>query len=267
MKSTNRDRERSRYKRMKSVFLRQIVRWGGVAFFGIFIVWVFYGIILRADLFRVAQFKVSGNFHVRSQELKSIFAPVLQSNLLTLDLDPLMRQVLDHPWVQEVSIRKVLPDTLWVHIQERTPAAVMENRGQFHWVDGAGVILGPAIPRDSASKPLPHITGITLDGLLRHDPEQLRRLQTGLALITLIQSPRDPGAASAGLGEPLMLDMSHGQRDPRLYLQGYTVRFGEGSYEEKWKSFMAIQPDLRSRELAPEEIDLRFTDQVIVKTF
>jgi cell division protein FtsQ len=252
---------------MKSVFSRQIVRWGGVTFLGIFIVWVSCGIISRADLFRLAQFKVSGNFHVRSQELKSIFTPVLQSNLLTLDLDPLIRQVLDHPWVQEVSIRKVLPDTLWVHIQERTPAAVMENRGRLHWVDGAGVILGPAVPRVGVSEPLPHISGITLDGLLRHDPEQLRRLQTGLDLIALIQNHRDPGTFTAGLGEPLMLDMSHGQRDPRLYLQGYTVRFGEGSYEEKWKSFMAIQTDLRSRELAPEEIDLRFTDQVIVKTF
>jgi cell division protein FtsQ len=238
-----------------------------VALGGIFIAWVFYGIVLTADVFRLAQFKVSGNVHVRSQELKPIFRPLLHSNLLTLDLDPFIHQVRDHPWVKEVHIRKILPDTLWVQIQERTPVAVLESKGQLHWIDGAGVVLGPAIPKDNASKPLPHITGIALDSLLRHDPEQLRRLQTGLALMTLIQNPQDPDASHVSLGEPLILDMSHGQRDPRLYLEGYTVRFGEGAYEAKWKSFTAIQPDLRSRELAPEEIDLRFTDQVIVKTF
>ena len=267
MKTTNKDMVFSRYRGVRSILLRQILRWGGVTLGGIFIVWVFCGIILRADFFRLAQFKVSGSFHVRSQELKSIFAPVLQSNLLILDLDPLMRQVLDHPWVQEVSIRKVLPDTLLVHIQERTPAAVVESRGEFHWVDGAGVVLGPAMSKDGEYKPLPHITGIVLDGLLRRDPEQLDRLQTGLALVELIQNHQGSGASSTDLEGPLVLDMSRGHRDPRLYLEGYTVRFGEGAYEEKWKSFMAIQQDLRSRELAPEEIDLRFTDQVIVKTF
>ncbi len=257
----------SRYKRVRSLLLRQILRWGSVILGGIFIIWVFYEIILSADLFKLTQFKVSGNFHVRSQELKSIFAPMLQRNLLTLDLDPLMRRVRDHPWVQEVSIKKVLPDTLWVHIQERTPAAVVESKGRFHWVDRAGVVLGPAVLKNGGSKPLPHINGVILAGLLRRDPEQVGRLQTGLALIALIQSHQSSDAFGMDIGEPLVLDMSRGQRDPKLYWEGYTVRFGEGAYEEKWKSFMAIQSDLRSRELAPEEIDLRFTDQVIVKTF
>jgi cell division protein FtsQ len=257
----------SRYKRVRSILWGQLLRWGGISLFSIFIIWVFYGMIVGGDVFRVTQFKMSGNFHVRSQELKSIFVPVLQRNLLTLDLDPLMRRVLDHPWVQEASIRKVLPDTLWVHIQERTPAAVVEGRGQSHWVDETGAVLGPAMLKSGASKPLPHITGIILEGLLRRDPEQLGRLQTGLGLIALIQSPPDTGVSAMEVGVPLVLDMSRGQSDPRLHLEGYAVRFGEGAYEEKWKIFMAIQSDLRSRELAPEEIDLRFTDQVIVKTF
>jgi len=254
-------------RRVRSILLRQMLRWGGVTLGGILIAWMAYEIILKTDFFRLTQFKVSGNDHVRSQELKAIFAPVLQRNLLTLDLEPLMRQVQDHPWVQEVDIRKVLPDTLWVYIQERTPVAVVESSGGFHWVDSEGVVLGSALPKAGESRSFPHITGITLDGLLRRDPGQISRLQAGLVLTELIQNHQESGSASADLEGPLVLDMSRGQRDPKLYLEGYTVRFGEGAYEEKWKSFLAIQEDLRSRDLAPEEIDLRFLDQVIVKTF
>ena len=230
-------------------------------------IWLGYGMILQPDFFRLRHIEVSETFHIRSQEIRAILEPVLQRNLLTLDLSQPIHEILDNPWVQEVRIRKVLPDMLRVHVQERIPAAVVESKEGLHWVDATGVVLGSAQDRSGLFS---RIRGIPLEGLVRHDIDHLRRLQTGLALIGLIQDLRGSGLASSGamgLEEPIVVDLSHGSRDPRLYLQGYTLRLGEGAYEEKWKSFLAIQSDLRARGLAPEEIDLRFTDQVIVKTF
>ena len=100
--------------------------------------------------------------------------------------------------------------------------------------------------------------------------DHLRRFQTGLALIGSVQDLGGSGLegpSAMDLEEPVVVDLSNGSRDTRLYLQGYMLRLGEGAYGEKWKSFLAIQRDLKARGLAPEEIDLRFTDQVIVKTF
>ena len=258
---------RKNHGRLKSVFFRRILRLiiGGVA--GVLPLWLGYGMILQPDLFRLRHIEVSETFHIRSQKIRAIFEPVLQHNLLTLDLLPFIQEVSDNPWVQEVRIRKVLPDTLMVHVQERTPAAVVESQKGLHWVDPTGVVLGSAQDRSGL---FPRIRGIPLDGLVRQDIDPLRRLQTGLALIGLVQDLHGIGVASTSttaLQEPIVVDLSHGSRDPRLYLQGYRLRIGDGAYEEKWRSFLAIQSDLKARGLAHEEIDLRFVDQVIVKTF
>ena len=205
--------------------------------------------------------------HIRSEKIRAIFEPVLLGNLLTVDLSPFIHEISDDSWVQEVRIRKVLPDTLLVHVQERAPAAIVESKEGLYWVDATGVVLGSAQDRSGL---FPRIRGIPLEGLVRHDIDPLSRLQTGLALTGLVEAMSGSGLArSSGMGleEPIVADLSHGSRDPRLYLQGYVLRLGEGAYPEKLKSFLAIQSDLKARGLAPEEIDLRFTDQVIVKTF
>jgi cell division septal protein FtsQ len=257
-----------RHRRITAIGFRTLWRWGGSVCGGLAVLWIGHGMILKTDRFELIQFKVSGTFHIRSQGIRAIFEPALHRSLLTLDLEPFMQELLDHPWVRDVRIKKVLPDTLWIHIQERVPVAVVESRGEFHWVDAEGVVLGSSNPaKDSRSKPLPHIRGVNLYGLMRRDPDPLNRLRAGVTLIELIKSHPVSHSTGLGLEDSLVLDLSHGEKDPRLYLEGYTLRFGEGAYEEKWKSFLAVYEDLRDRDLAPEEIDLRFMDQVIVKTF
>jgi len=259
---------RRRRRRIRATVFRTLWRWGGAVLSGMAMLWLGYAMILKTDRFQLTQFKVSETFHIRPQEIRTIFEPALHHSLLTLDLEPFMREVLDHPWVREVRIKRVLPDTLSIHIQERDPVAVVESQRDLHWVDAEGVILGPANPsKDTRTKSLTHITGITLHGLMRRDPGHLNRLRAGLTLIELIKNQPVSHSASPGFENSLVLDLSHGEKDLRLVLEGYTLRFGEGAYEEKWKSFLAVYEDLRARDLAPEEIDLRFTDQVIVKTF
>jgi cell division protein FtsQ len=250
------------------VFSRILWCWG-ITLLGVVAgIWIGYVMLLKTEAFQLTQIKISGAVHIRPQEIRTIFEPVLRHDLLTMDLDPFIREVLDRPWVREVRIRKVLPDTLLIDVQERTPAVAVESRRESHWVDAEGVVLSSvSSSRDTRFHLLPHITGISLSGLIRRDPDQLNRLHAGLTVIELIKSQPASVLASLGLEDSFLLDLSHGEKDPRLYLHGYPLRFGEGAYKEKWKSFLVIYEDLKVRGLAPEEIDLRFTDQVVVKTF
>ncbi len=169
---------------MRFILIRYLLRWGSGLVMGLFLIWTGYEVILMGDLFRLYHLKVSGNQQVRAQDIEVLFRPVLQRNLLTLDLDPWLNQVLDHPWVQGVRIRKVLPHTLLVHLQERTPVAVVESREGLYWVDASGVVLGAL---QEGSESLPRITGVHLERLVRRDPTHLNRLQIGLALIETVQ--------------------------------------------------------------------------------
>jgi cell division septal protein FtsQ len=50
--------------------------------------------------------------------------PLLGSNLLLLSLDDASQRLADHPWLAEARLRKQLPGTLVVEIEERQPVAV-----------------------------------------------------------------------------------------------------------------------------------------------
>ena len=63
------------------------------------------------------------------------------ADLLLVDLDRFRAALLDSPWVADVSLRRVLPSTVDVHIVEREPIAIARLGQQLYLVDDAGVIM------------------------------------------------------------------------------------------------------------------------------
>ncbi len=252
--------ERKRHQRIRAHVLHQALRWGS-AVVGIIILASFgTAALIDARVFRVEHLKISATEHVKPYQIRSVFERARGSHLLSLDPSPMIREMMDLAWVGEVRVRKLFPDTLMIQVTERVPAAVVENGRDLHWVDASGVILGSARGNDEA---LPRMKGVSVSGLLRRDTEQIHRLRSGLSLLELIAEGDDRWREE----DPVVLDLSGGHSDPKLYLDGYRIRFGEGGFHRKWKSFLMVQEDLRARGLAPEEVDLRFSDQVVVKTF
>ena len=86
-------------------------------------------------------------------------------NLAGLDLDRVAADATRDPWVRNASVKRVLPDTLRVSVEERTPAALAVVNGLVHVVDGTGFVMGPAGP--GLAFDLPVLTGF--DGLRGDD--------------------------------------------------------------------------------------------------
>lgn len=219
-----------------------------------------YYLILTQESFQVREILVMPTRHVEIDEIRSILTRAIGQNLLLLDLRPYVDEITARPWVADVRIRKKLHGLLVVQVLERTPLAVVRSGKDRYLVDGAGVIASAlaGYPED-----LPRIEGIDLHGLLRKDSVQLERLAYGVELIQLVER-HAKGRPRQG---PLVLDLRRGERDPRIHLDGYVLRIGYGGFEEKWARFLSIYHDLETKGLASEEIDLRFNNQVIVKTF
>ena len=51
-----------------------------------------------------------------------------------------------------------------------------------------------------------------------------------------------------------------------LHLKGYRIKLGRGGYQEKLQRFYNIVKNLQDRDIPYKEVDLRFENQVIVKT-
>ncbi len=96
-------------------------------------------------------------------------------NLFALELAPIERRLLDHPWIHGVTISKRFPGTLSVNIELREPKAIVQRHGgELAYLDQYGSVfvkVDPAHVRD-----LPMISNVPLD-IRKAGPYLARSLQ------------------------------------------------------------------------------------------
>ena len=93
--------------------------------------------------FRVEQIEVTG---LKRMDRMSVYAVALdqQSRAMPLvDLEAVRQKLLRYGWIADAHVSRRLPDTLLVHVVERTPAAVWQDNGQLTLIDASGVLLAP----------------------------------------------------------------------------------------------------------------------------
>ena len=107
--------------------------------------------------FRVEQVEVTG---LKRMDRMSVYAVALdqQSRAMPLvDLEAVRQKLLTYGWIQDAHVSRRLPDTLLVHIVERQPAAIWQDRGRLTLIDATGVPLEAV--RTDAMPDLPLVIG------------------------------------------------------------------------------------------------------------
>ena len=88
---------------------------------------------------------------------EKIMSRLIGTNLFAVDPGTVRQQILGDTLVQEIEVRRLLPDAISVTIYGRTPIAQIITRGG-NLIDADGVILRPS--QKSELKNLPIITGV-----------------------------------------------------------------------------------------------------------
>jgi cell division protein FtsQ len=153
------------------------------------------------------------------------------------------------PWVSRIAIEKKLPDTLRILIVERTPVALLQQRGVLRYVDAQSVAFAELSPRVGAAD-LPVISNasgaelarsVALVGELRaKDPELFAR-------ISEIRPIAPNGFALF---------------DRQL---GAFVYANAGDLSAKWRDLYGITEAEHLGKASIEYADLRFADRIVVK--
>ena len=72
--------------------------------------------------------EINGDFiHLKEKNLEQQVSSLINDGFFTIDMKILRKEIMKIPWVAEVSIRRVWPDTLQMHIKEHTPLAFWGN--------------------------------------------------------------------------------------------------------------------------------------------
>lgn len=115
---------------------------GGVVVIGLVLLGIVAGMVaLRSPLFEVRRVEVRGNGRLAPAEVRGLLGDARGRNLWLVSLDDLARSVATHPWIARADVRRDLPSTLVVEIEERIPIAWVADAGGGAAVAADGVVV------------------------------------------------------------------------------------------------------------------------------
>ena len=226
---------------------------------GLYAVYRAADVALTSDALTVSHITVSGNDRMSRGEVLAALAGVRGTSMVTVDLEAWRQKLLDSPWVADAEIRRVLPGTLAVVIEERAPMAIGRINGRLYLIDPEGAIIDEFGPNYS-DLDLPIVDGLAAPprsgGAIVDDT---RAQLAGRLLADLRRKPAIAGLVS-------QVDVTD-VRGASVILEGDTalVRIGDERFVERIESYLELRDALRERIPDIDYVDLRFDERVYVR--
>ena len=206
------------------------------------------------DEFSVTRIEVRGVERASAEDIDVRLKSYTGRNILDLDLKRIEAEVQSDPWVLRAAVRRVLPGTLQVRVEERNPAALAIIADRPHLVDSTGYVIGPALDGRDARLPV-------LSGLAKLDEDSLRAaLIRGVRFVANLQ--RSSGEFASRVSE---LDLS---RDDRVGVRtsdgGPTILLDPDHLDQNIHTFLELRDAIEHRVGKASYIDLRWRDRISV---
>jgi len=113
-----------------------------------------YRLITTTPALGLTGISVSGNQRLAYGQVLEIGGLRLGQNSLGVNVTRVEAALAQNPWVEFVTVRRELPDKLFITMVERQPSFWVRQDGQLYFADAEGKIITQLSPGDSASLPL-----------------------------------------------------------------------------------------------------------------
>ena len=219
-----------------------------------------FGAALRAGsspALEVRRIVVRGNSWLSEQEVLGLVDGLVGRNVLVTDLTVWRERLLASPWIGDAVLRRVLPATVEIAVQERKPLGLGRVDGRLFLVDDQGTLIDAFGPRYAALD-LPVIDGLGQDSAGMHAVDR-RRVRLAVRLLQSLG--RQPDLAR----RVSQIDVSD-PRDAVVILDKDTalLRLGDEQFLERLRSYVQLEGRLRERVPEIDYVDLRFGERVYV---
>jgi len=113
-----------------------------------------YRLITTTPALGLTEISVSGNQRLAYGQVLEMAGLRLGQNSLGVNVTRVEAALSQNPWVEFVTVRRELPDKLFITMVERQPSFWVRQDGSLYFADGEGKIITQLSPGDSASLPL-----------------------------------------------------------------------------------------------------------------
>ena len=214
--------------------------------------------VLQADYFKLRTVRITGNKTLSEQRIRYLLAIPAEHSLLAIDLPRLGARLSRNPLIQTVTLRRRLPDTLEITIQEQSPALVIRSREQRLIVDTEGHVLRDFEPeQDGALPELILNQQHVLSPGMRLDLQEIER-----AFELLHTYRKSPLNATMRLRE-LSVSAS-GASVWKVEPYPFQLRFGEGQIVSQLGRLPHVLTYIAHKGIEVHAIDLSYRNRIIV---
>jgi len=113
----------------------------------------------RSPLFTIKTIDVQGIEHLSESAVLGYAAVATGTTLPSVDAGAIEDRLEQDPWVASAEVRRRLPSTLRIIVQERVPVALVDDGAVYWSVDGTSLILGESVPETGTA--IPVIRGVS----------------------------------------------------------------------------------------------------------
>lgn len=242
----------ARYGWMTARLAAMVLVFGTAAYLGV-------TTIAAASSLQISHVSVRGNHRLSTGEVLALVEGLRGQHILAVRLDEWQDKLLSSPWVERATIRRVLPSSLEVAIDEREPMGIGRIGTAMYLIDAGGVIVdeyGPAyadidLPIIDGLGTPPHAGGPIVDAM---------RADFAARVIAAL-STRPEIARKVS-----QIDVRN-LHDAVVILNGDSalLRLGETDFLARLQQYLDLAPALRERLPGIDYVDLRFDERLYVR--
>ncbi len=214
---------------------------------------------IRSPRFAVTSIEVTGQSRLTREDIVAAAGIPAGANLFAFEPRDVVARLEALPLIRHAELIRRVPNRVTLVVEERRPFTVV-HAGRLHWIDEEGVNLG--IESRAVALGTPVLSGLSPDDLgAKGNGSASARTGVGISLLHLLLRTR-----SSLLGQISEIDMSRPE-GPVLYtVDGVEVRLGKDDWEARLGRLQGVLAQLGATGETASSIDLRFRDQVVLRT-
>ena len=201
--------------------------------------------LLIENGFFIKNVDIKGINHLNQKDILKTINYYNKKNIFNVNLKNIYNEIKQNTWVEEVSIKKIYPNTLKIDLIEKEPIAIWQNKSVYHLITKNGEIILEA-NLNNFKKHLPIIIGKNAH---KNVYSILQILNIDKNLTTNIWS----------------LTFVNERRWDIHFNQGLTIRLPSTSVKEAWGKIILLSEKFNILSLDLTELDLRSSNNVLGK--
>lgn len=116
--------------------------------------------ILNTRIFVIKNIEVSGNYYLSKSDIVSMSGIHNGLNIFTLNTDKIIDDLQRNPLIKSINIRRILPNSIIIEVDERNEVAVIPYEGVYLKIDEDGIVI--EVSNQYVNTELPILSGLNI---------------------------------------------------------------------------------------------------------